>query len=151
MRTLVLQVLYSIRSERIVAEQISCNMLFRWLLGLPMDGTVRDHSAFSKNRDRMLEHDVLGLPINETVETMRERGYLSGKHFSVDGKLMQAWAGHKNFVPKASPGEDDAPPDEPPASNDNWHGQKRSNETHQSTTDEPARLFRKSKVTGAML
>jgi IS5 family transposase len=132
-------------------EQISYNMLFRWFVGLPMDGTVWDHSTFSKNRDRLLEHDVLVLLFNETVETARERGYLSGEHFSVDGTLIQAWAGHKSFVPKASPSDDDTPPDEPPAQNDNWHGQKRSNETHQSTTDEQARLFRKSKGTGAML
>ncbi|MGF6924357.1 hypothetical protein OKW28_008554 [Paraburkholderia sp. 40] len=116
-----------------------------------MDGTVWDHSTFSKNRDRLLEHDVLVLLLNETVETARERGHLSGEHFSVDGTLIQAWAGHKSFVPKASPDEDDTPPDEPPAPNDNWHGQKRSNATHQSTTDEQARLFRKSKGTGAML
>ena len=103
---------------------------------LPMDGTVWDHSTFSKNRDRLLERDVLVLLFNETVETARERGHLSGEHFSVDGALIQAWAGHKSFVPKASSDKDDTPPDEPPAPNDNWHGQKRSNETHQSTTDE---------------
>jgi transposase len=141
-RALLLQVLYSIRSERMLVEQISYNMLFRWFVGLPMDGTVWDHSTFSKNRDRLLEHDVLVLLFNETVETARERGYLSGEHFSVDGTLIQAWAGHKSFVPKASPDDDDMPPDEPPAPNDNWHGKKRSNETHQSTTDEQARLFR---------
>ena len=73
-RALLLQVLYSIRSERMVVEQISYNMLFRWFVGLPMDGTVWDHSTFSKNRDRLLEHDVLVLLFNETVETARERG-----------------------------------------------------------------------------
>ena len=145
-RALLLQVLYSIRSERMLMEQISYNMLFRWFVGLPMDGTVWDHSTFSKNRDRLLEHDVLVLLFNETVETARERGYLSGEHFSVDGTLIQAWAGHESFVPKASPSDDDTPPDEPPAPNDNWHGQKRSNETHQSTTDKQARLFRKSEA-----
>jgi transposase len=150
-RALLLQVLYSVRSERMLVEQISYNMLFRWFVGLPMDGSVWDHSTFSKNRDRLLEHDVLVLLFNETVETARERGYLSGEHFSVDGTLIQAWAGHKSFVPKASPDDDDTPPDEPPAPNDNWRGRKRSNETHQSTTDEQARLFRKSKGTGAML
>jgi transposase len=134
-----------------LVEQLSYNMLFRWFVGLSMDGTVWDHSTFSKYRDRLLEHDVLVFLFNETVETARERGYLSGEHFSVDGTLIQAWAGHKSFVPKASPDDDDTPPDEPPAPNDNWHGRKRSNETHQSTTDEQARLFRKSKGTGAML
>ena len=83
-QALLLQVLYSIRSERMLVEQISCNMLFRWFVSLPMDGTVWDHSTFSKNRDRLLEHDVLVLLFNETVETARERGYLSGEHFSVD-------------------------------------------------------------------
>ncbi len=92
-RALLLQVLYSIRSERMVVEQISYNMLFRWFVGLPMDGTVWDHSTFSKNRDRLLEHDVVVLLFNETVETARERGHLSGEHFSVDGTLIQAWAG----------------------------------------------------------
>lgn len=110
-RALLLQVLYSIRSERMLVEQISYNMLFRWFVGLPMDGTVWDHSTFSKNRDRLLEHDVLVLLFNETVETARERGYLSGEHFSVDGTLIQAWAGHKSFVPKASSDDDDTPPD----------------------------------------
>jgi len=150
-RALLLQVLYSIRSERMLVEQISYNMLFRWFVGLPMDGTVWDHSTFSKNRERLLEHDVMVLLFNETVETARERGHLSGEHFSVDGTLIQAWAGHKSFVPKSASEEDDTPPDGPPAPNDNWHGQKRSNETHASTTDDQARLFRKSKGTGAVL
>jgi hypothetical protein len=113
------KVLYSTRSERMLVERISYNMLFRWFVGLPMDGTVWEHSTFSKNRDRLLEHDVLVLLFNETVETARERGYLSGEHFSVDGTLFQAWAGHKSFVPKASPDDDDTPPDEPPTPNDN--------------------------------
>jgi len=108
-RALLLQVLYSIRSERMLVEQISSNMLFRWFVGLPMDGTAW------------------------------EREYLSAEHFSVDGTLIHAWAGHKSFVPKANPDEDDTPPDGPPEPNDNWHGQNRSNETHQSTTDEQAR------------
>lgn len=95
----------------------------------------------------LLEHDVMVLLFNETVETARERGHLSGEHFSVDGTLIQAWAGHKTFVPKSASDEDDTPP----APNENWHGQKRSNETHASATDDQARLFRKSKGTGAVL
>jgi transposase len=100
-RALLLQVLYSVRSERMLMEQISYNTLFRWFVGLPMDGAVWDHSTFSKNRDRLREHDVLMLLFNETVETARERGHLSGEHFSVDGTLIQVWPGHKSFVPKA--------------------------------------------------
>lgn len=92
-RTL-LQVLYSIRSERMLMEQISYNMPFRWFVGLAMDDTVWDHSTFSKNRDRLLSHDVIVGLFNETVEATHARGYLSGEHFSVDGTLIQAWAFH---------------------------------------------------------
>jgi transposase len=119
-RALLLQVLYSIRSERMPVKRISCNRLFRWFIGLPMNGTVWDHSTFSKKRDQFPEHDVLVLLFNETVKPARERGHLAGEHFSVDGTLIQARAGHKGFVPKASPDKDDTPPDEPPAPNDNW-------------------------------
>jgi transposase len=101
-RALLLQVLYSIRSERMLMEQISYNMLFRWFVGLAMDDAVWDHSTFSKNRDRLMVHDVIVTLFNETVETARVRGHLSGEHFSVDGTLIQAWAGHKSFVPKRS-------------------------------------------------
>lgn len=149
-RALLLQVLYSIRSERMLMEQISYNMLFRWFVGLAMDGAVWDHSTFSKNRDRLLAHDVIVSLFNETVETARVRGYLSGEHFSVDGTLIQAWAGHKSFVRKAKP-DDDTPPGGGAGAQENWHGEKRSNDTHESTTDSQARLFRKSRRTGAML
>lgn len=109
-RALLLQVLYSIRSERMLMEQISYNMLFRWFVGLAMDDAVWDHSTFSKNRDRLMVHDVMVSLFNETVETARVRGHLSGEHFSVDGTLIQAWAGHKSFVPKTKP-DDDSPPE----------------------------------------
>lgn len=99
-RPLFLPVLYSIRGERMLVDQIFYNILFRWFVGLPMDGTVWEHSTFSKSRDRLLEHDVLVLLFNETVETACERGYLSGEHFSVDGTLIQAWAGHKSLCPR---------------------------------------------------
>ncbi|MEX3672434.1 transposase, partial [Paraburkholderia phenoliruptrix] len=85
-------VLYSIRSEGMLMEQISYNMLFRWFVGLAMDDVVRDHSTFSKNRNRLMAHDVMVSLFNETVETARVRGHLSGEHFSVDGTLIQAWA-----------------------------------------------------------
>jgi hypothetical protein len=95
-------------------------------------------------------HDVIVTLFNETVETARVRGHLSGEHFSVDGTLIQAWAGHKSFVPKTK-SDDDAPRDGGGSSQENWHGEKRSNDTHESSTDAQARLFRKSRGTGAML
>ncbi|WP_321917456.1 MULTISPECIES: IS5 family transposase [Paraburkholderia] len=149
-RALLLQVLYSIRSERMLMEQISYNMLFRWFVGLAMDDAVWDHSTFSKNRDRLLEHDVIVGLFNETVEAAHARGYLSGEHFSVDGTLIQAWAGHKSFVRK-NKSDDDTPPDDGTRERENWHGEKRSNETHESSTDSQAKLFRKSRRTGALL
>jgi transposase len=149
-RALLLQVLYSIRSERMLMEQITYNMLFRWFVGLAMDDAVWDHSTFSKNRDRLLTHDVIVSLFNETVETAQARGYLSGEHFSVDGTLIQAWAGHKSFVRKDK-SDDDTPPEGGTRSRENWHGEKRSNETHESSTDDQARLFRKSRRTGALL
>lgn len=89
-RALLLQVLYSIRSERMLMEQISYNMLFRWFVGLAMDDAVWDQSTFSKNRERLMTHDVIVSLFNETVETAHARGHLSGEHFSVDGTLIQA-------------------------------------------------------------
>ncbi|MBB3005362.1 transposase [Paraburkholderia tropica] len=149
-RALLLQVLYSIRCERMLMEQISYNMLFRWFVGLAMDDVVWDHSTFRKNRDRLMPHDVMVSLFNETVETARVRGHLPAEHFSVDGTLSQAWAGHKSFVPKAN-SDDDSPPNGGAGSHENWHGEKRSNDTHESSTDSRARLFRKSRGTGPML
>jgi transposase len=100
-RALLLQVQYSIRSERMLVEQISYNMLFRWFVGLAMDDAVWDASTFSKNRCRLMAHDVVIGLFNEMVETAQRHGYLSGEHFSVDGTLIQAWASHKSFEPKA--------------------------------------------------
>lgn len=148
-RALLLQVLYSIRSERMLMEQISYNMLFRWFVGLAMDDAVWDHSTFSKNHERLLVHDVIVSLFNETVETAHACGHLSGEHFSVDGTLIQAWAGHKSFVRKDK-SDDDTPPEGGSRQRENWHGEKRSNETHESSTDSEARLFRKSRGTGAV-
>lgn len=117
-RALPLQVLYSIRSEPMLMEQISYNMLFRWFVGLAMDDAVWDHFTFSKNRDRPMVHDVVVSLFNETVETTRVRGHLSGEHFSVDCTLIRAWAGHKSFVPKTKP-NDDLPPDDGAGSQEN--------------------------------
>ena len=143
LRAMLLQVLYSIRSERQLMEQIHYNLLFRWFVGLSVDDRVWDHSVFSKNRDRLIEHDAVVMFFERTVEMAHKRGLLSGEHFSVDGTLIQAWAGHKSFRRK-----DDHDAGGPSG---NWHGEKRSNQTHQSRTDPQARLYRKSGATGAIL
>ncbi|WP_027820875.1 IS5 family transposase [Paraburkholderia bannensis] len=136
MRAMLLQVLYSIRSERQLVEQLSYNLLFRWFVGLSIEDAVWNHSVFSKNRDRLLEFDVVTDLFNETVETAQKRCLLSGDHFSVDGTLIQAWASHKSI--RRKDGSDD---DRPPGS---WHGETRSNETHESKSDGDSRLYRKS-------
>src|ERR1700735_4119997 len=151
LRAMLLQVLYSVRSERQLMEQVQYTLRFRCFIGLSMDDAVWVPTVFTKNRERLIKHDAVIEFFNEVVGIAENKCWLSGEHFSVDGTLIQAWAGHKSFVPKASPDDEDTPADEPPAPNDNWHGQKRSNQTPQSTTDEQARLFRKSKGTGAML
>ncbi len=149
LRALMLQLLYSIRSERLVVEQLSYNLLFRWFVGVSMDDAPWDHSTFSKNRDRLIEHDAAGLLFDGVVAQARAQGLLSSEHFSVDGTLVRAWASLKSFVPK------DGPP--PPASGSksnpevNFRGDKRTNETHESRTDPQSRLFRKSKNTEAIL
>ncbi|AGK50226.1 MULTISPECIES: IS5 family transposase [Burkholderia] len=150
LRALLLQVLYSVRSERMLMEQMRYNLLFRWFVGLAIEDAVWDHSTFSKNRDRLLEHEVVEAFFTKVMGLAEQRGLLSREHFSVDGTLIQAWASHKSFRPKDGPG------DEPPAggarnADTDWRGQRRSNETHQSSTDPDARLFRKSKQSGAIL
>jgi len=142
MRAMLLQVLYSIRSERQLVEQISYNLLFRWFVGLSIEDAVWNHSVFSKNRDRLLEFDAVTELFNATVETAQKRGLLSGEHFSVDGTLIQAWASHKSIRRK-----DGSDGDRPPG---NWHGQPRSNETHESKSDGDSRLYRKSNVAPAL-
>lgn len=149
LRALMLQLLYAIRSERLVVEQLGYNLLFRWFVGVSMDDDPWDHSTFSKNRERLIEHDAAGLLFDGVVAQARAQGLLSSEHFSVDGTLVRAWASLKSFVPK------DGPP--PPASGSksnpeiNFKGTKRTNETHESRTDPDSRLFRKSKNTEAVL
>src|SRR5271169_27971 len=140
MRALLLQVFYSIRSERQLMEQIRYNLLFRWFVGLAIDDPVWDHSVFSKNRDRLIEHEAVEKFFTEVMGIAEKKGLLSKEHFSVDGTLVQAWASHKSFRPK-----DGSDGDGPPGRNSDqdWKGQPRSNETHTSTTDPDARLFRK--------
>jgi transposase len=110
MRAMLLQVLYSVRSERQLVEQIKCNLLFRWFVGLAIEDAVWNHSVFSKNRDRLIEHDAVTELFYATVEMARRKGLLSGEHFSVDGTLIQAWASHKSMRRKDG-SDDDQPPE----------------------------------------
>lgn len=142
LRALLLQVLYSIRSERMLMEQLDYNLLFRWFVGLNMDDAIWVPTVFSKNRDRLLEGDIAEGFFAQLLTQAKEDGLLSDEHFSVDGTLVEAWAGHKSFRKK----DDPQPPDDSDKGNPtvNFHGEKRSNETHASTTDPDARLARKS-------
>jgi transposase len=151
LRAMLIQVFFSVRSERQLVEQIRYNLLYRWFIGLAIDDEVWDHSSFSKNRDRLLEHEVIESFFGEVMTLADKRGLLSKEHFSVDGTLIQAWASHKSFV--AKDGSDDDGSGGPAGRNTqaNWKGKRRSNETHASTTDPDARLFRKSNNTAAIL
>jgi transposase len=142
MRAMLLQVLYSVRSERQLVEQIQYNLLFRWFVGLAIEDTVWNHSVFSKNRDRLIEFEAVTELFNATVEMADKRGLLSGEHFSVDGTLIQAWASHKSM--RRKDGSDDGRPPE------DWRGEPRSNETHESTSDPESRLYRKSHAAPAL-
>ena len=149
-RAMLLQVFYSVRSERQLMEQTQYNLLFRWFIGLSMDDSVWVASVFSKNRERLIEHDAVIELFNLIVQQADEQQLLSGEHFSVDGSLIQAWAGHKSFVRKDSPNAEGSDGEEKGDSvaNEagNFKGQKRSNETHASATDADARLYRKGKT-----
>jgi transposase len=150
MRALLLQVFYSVRSERQLCEQLRYNLLFRWFVGLAIDDTVWDHSVFSKNRDRLMEHAVVEAFFGEVMRLAQAKGLLSKEHFSVDGTLIQAWASHKSFRPKD--GSDDQTPSGPGRNAQaDWKGKVRTNDTHQSRTDPDARLFRKSRNTASIL
>lgn len=142
LRASLLQVLYSIRSERQLVEQLDYNLLFRWFVGLSVDARIWDHSTFSQNRDRLFTEEV-ARSFFLRVRTLAEWGQLtSDEHFSVDGTLIDAWASHKSFVRK----DDDTPPPSDGGRNPSvdFHGDKRSNKTHQSHTDPEAKLARKS-------
>jgi transposase len=132
LRALLLQVFYSVRSERLLVEQIDYNLLFRWFVGLGMDDAVWNHAVFSKNRDRLLNSEVAQHFFAEVNRQAKK--FMSDEHFTVDGTLIQAWASQKSF--RSKDGSDDDGGD--------FHGQKRSNETHESTTDPDARLYKKS-------
>jgi transposase len=136
LRSLLLQVLYSIRSERQLIEQLHYNMLFRWFVGLSMEESVWNHSTFSKNRDRIIEGKAIEAFFASILDQAKAAGLLSGEHFSVDGTLIRAWASQASFRPKDGGDDND---------NDNFHGQRRANDTHASTTDPESRLYRKAK------
>lgn len=142
LRTLLLQLLYTVRSERLLMEQLDYNLLFRWFVGLNMDDGVWDASTFSKNRDRLLEGDVAEGFFQGVLEQARQRDVLSDEHFSVDGTLLEAWAGAKSYQAKEKKGREE-PPDDPGNPSVNFRGEKRCNDTHESNTDPEAKLARK--------
>jgi transposase len=148
LRALLLQALFTIRSERQLMQQITYNMLFRWFIGLAMDAPVWDVTVFTKNRDRLLDGDIARNFLAAVLVDPQVKPLLSSEHFSVDGTLIEAWASVKSFRPKDGGGEPPAPGRN--AEHD-FHGQKRSNETHASTTDADARLYKKSPGSAARL
>lgn len=133
LRAQLLQMLYSIRSERLLMEEIDYSMLFRWFVGLNLDEEVWDATTFTKNRDRLMDGDVAKKFLAQVVGRARAQGLTSDEHFTVDGTLLEAWASLKSFQAKD---KKDAPPtDDPGNPTVNFHGEKRCNETHESTTD----------------
>src|SRR6202171_4068530 len=140
LRALLLQSLYTVRSERLLMEEIDYSVLYRWFVGLSMDDPIWSPTTFSKHRDRLLESDVAGAFFDAVRPPARDAGLLSDEHFTVDGTLLEAWASLKSFRRKdtAPP-----PPDDPGNPTVNFHGETRKNDTHQSTTDPDARLARK--------
>jgi transposase len=141
LRALLLQVLYTVRSERMLMEQLDYNLLFRWFVGLNMDDPVWDVTVFTKNRERLLAAEVAKTFFDEVLAQASSRNLLSTEHFTVDGTLIEAWASHKSF--KRKDGGDQPPPDDPGNPTVDFHGERRGNDTHQSTTDPQARLARK--------
>jgi transposase len=160
LRALLLQAFYTVRSERLLMEQLDYNLLFRWFVGLSMDDAVWDASAFCKNRDRLLDGDIAAGFMAGVLNQAQVKRLLSSEHFSVDGTLIEAWASMKSFVPKSpSSGEEPRNGSRPPPggagvgrnAERDFHGEKRSNDTHASATDPDARLFRKGRGKEAKL
>jgi transposase len=141
LRAQLLQMLYTIRSERLLMEEMDYNLLFRWFVGLNADDEVWDPTTFTKNRDRLLQADVAKEFLARVVAQASARGLTSDEHFTVDGTLLEAWAGAKSFQARdKKPGP---PPDDPGNPTVDFHGEQRSNDTHESTTDPEAQLARK--------
>lgn len=159
LRALLLQIFYTVRSERQLMEQLDYNLLFRWFVGLGIDDPVWDATTFTKNRDHLLEGDIATEFFRHVVQQARAAHLTSDEHFTVDGTLIEAWAGQKSFVAKGepAPGRDPEPPSSATGDSDpgnptvNFHHEKRSNATHQSTTDPEARLYKKSRGSEAQL
>ena len=147
LRALLLQVFYTIRSERLLMEQLDYNLLFRWFVGLEMDDAVWDATVFTKNRQRLLDGDIAAEFFNKVLSQARVKQLLSDEHFSVDGTLIEAWASQKSFRPKDGDGAGGAGTDSGRNAETDFHGHKRKNDTHQSTSDPQAKLYKKS--TGA--
>ncbi|MEQ8694265.1 MAG: IS5 family transposase [Gammaproteobacteria bacterium] len=150
LRALLLQVFYSIRSERLLMEALDYNLLFRWFVGLTADEPVWERSTFSKNRDRLIAADIARKFFTHIMKQAENAGLISDEHFSVDGTLIEAWASHKSFRHKEG-GDDDNSDGQGRNAGRNFHGEKRTNETHASTTDPEARMYRKSHVGAARL
>jgi transposase len=144
LRAMLLQAFYSIRSERLLMERLEYDLLFRWFVGIGVDDVAWDHSVFSKNRDRLLEGDIAAKFLAAVLAQPKVKKLLSSDHFSVDGTLIEAWASMKSVKPKDNSGEPPAQGGGRNAEAD-FRGQKRSNDTHASTTDPDARLYRKGK------
>jgi transposase len=140
LRALLLQALYTIRSERQLMEQLDYNILFRWFVGLGMDDPIWSPTTFTKNRDRLLDGDVAAAFFEAVLIHARSEQLLSDEHFTVDGTLLEAWASQKSFRPR----DDQGPPPAGGNPTVNFHGQRRRNDTHQSTTDPDARLYKKA-------
>jgi transposase len=148
LRAMLLQVLYTIRSERQLVEQLEYNLLFRWFVGLDLEAPAWHATTFTKNRQRLLDGDIARVFLGAVVARADVQALLSREHFTVDGTLLEAFASHKSVRPKDT--DDDSPID-PGNDGVTWHGEPRSNATHQSVTDPDARLARKSHNTGAIL
>jgi transposase len=149
LKATLLMALYTVRSERMFCEQLQYNLLFRWFLDMDMIEQPFDHSSFSQNRQRLIDHDVAKLFFAQVVEQARKNGLMSSEHFTVDGTLIEAWASLKSFKQRGKDKQD--PPDDPGNPTVNFHGERRSNETHESTTDPESKLARKSNGTTARL
>lgn len=148
LRALLLQVLYTVRSERLLMEQLDYNLLFRWFVGLNMDDAVWDPTVFTKNRERLLDGDIAQKFFEQVHLQAREKGLLSDEHFTVDGTLIEAWAGQKSFQRRDKEERSGDSGSNPTV---DFRGEKRSNDTHQSTTDPEARLYKKARGQEAKL
>ena len=149
LRALLLQALYTVRSERVLLEQLDYNLLFRWFVGLNADDPVWDPTVYSKNRDRLVNSDIAALFFQAVLAEAKARDLVSDEHFTVDGTLLEAWASLKSF--KKIDDSDSPPPDDPGNPTINFHGETRTNATHTSTTDPDAKLARKGKGKEAKL